>query len=65
MLGACGVTTRSASNLGWLKDVGLGLRFALTRSASSKVIHLDLAFPLDGDSTIDSVQILLESRGSF
>jgi len=52
-------------NLGWLKDVGLGLRFALTRSASSKVIHLDLAFPLDGDSTIDSVQILLESRGSF
>ena len=52
-------------NLGWLKDVGFGLRFALTRSSSRKVIHLDLAFPLDGDPTIDNVQILLESRSSF
>lgn len=52
-------------DLGWLKDVGVGLRFALTRSASHRVIHLDLAFPLDGDPTIDTVQILLESRRSF
>jgi outer membrane protein assembly factor BamA len=52
-------------NLGWLKDVGVGLRFALTRSSSRKVIHFDLAFPLDGDPTIDDVQILLESRSSF
>lgn len=51
--------------LGWLKDVGVGLRFALTRSASRKVIHLDFAFPLDGDPTIDNFQILLESRHSF
>jgi len=51
--------------LGWLKDVGFGLRFALTRSASRKVIHLDFAFPLDGDPTIDDFQILLESRHSF
>ncbi len=52
-------------NQGWLSDVGFGLRFALTRSSSRKVIHVDLAFPLGGDSSIDSVQLLLESRASF
>jgi len=52
-------------NQGWLSDVGFGLRFALTRSSSRKVIHVDLAFPLGGDSSIDKVQFLLESRSSF
>jgi hemolysin activation/secretion protein len=50
---------------GWLADVGFGLRLALTRSASRKVIHVDVAFPLGGDTTIDDVQFLLESRRSF
>ena len=49
---------------GWLADVGVGLRFALTR-VSDRVVHIDLAFPLNGDSSIDDMQILLESRGSF
>lgn len=52
-------------NQGWLMDVGFGLRFALTRSSSGKVIHADIAFPLNGDQSIDSVQFLLESRASF
>ena len=47
-----------------LRDVGLGLRLAPTR-ASSKIVHIDLAFPLDGDSGIDSVQILVEAKKSF
>jgi hypothetical protein len=51
--------------LGWLKDIGFGLRLAPTRSASSKMVHLDIAFPLDGDPTIDSVQISLEAKRSF
>jgi hypothetical protein len=51
--------------LGWLKDVGFGLRLAPTRSSSSKMLHLDIAFPLDGDPTIDSVQISLEAKRSF
>jgi outer membrane protein assembly factor BamA len=51
--------------LGWLRDVGLGLRFAPTRASSNKMIHLDIAFPLDGDPSIDSMQILLESKRSF
>ncbi len=50
---------------GWLTDVGFGLRFGSTRSSSGKMIHLDIAFPLDGDDSIDRVQILLESKRSF
>ena len=49
----------------WLSDVGLGLRFAPTRSSTGKMIHLDIAFPLGGESSIDSVQFLLESKRRF
>ena len=52
-------------NSGWLTDLGFGLRFAPTRLGTRKIIHLDVAFPLDGDSSIDSVQILLEAKRSF
>jgi len=51
--------------LGWLTDVGFGLRLAPTRSSARKMIHIDIAFPLDGDDSIDSVQILVESKRSF
>ena len=50
---------------GWLRDVGFGLRFASTRTGFRKMVHLDIAFPLDGDSSIDDVQILLESKRTF
>lgn len=53
------------TEFGWLKDVGFGLRFAPTRSGSRKIVHLDIAFPLDGDASIDDVQIVLESKSSF
>lgn len=49
----------------WLSDVGFGLRFAPTRSSAGKMIHLDIAFPLGGDDSIDSVQFLLESKRAF
>lgn len=52
-------------NYGWLKDVGFGFRFAPTRFSTNKVAHLDFAFPLDGDPSIDSMQILLEAKRSF
>jgi len=51
--------------LGWLTDVGLGFRFAPTRLGTRKIVHLDIAFPLDGDPSIDSVQVLLEAKRSF
>jgi len=52
-------------NLGWLTDVGFGFRFAPTRLGTRKMLHLDIAFPLDGDPSIDSVQVLLEIKRSF
>lgn len=52
-------------NLGLLKDIGFGLRLASTRSSIGRMLHLDFAFPLDGDSSIDSFQILFEGKRSF
>ena len=54
-----------SESAGWLRDVGFGFRFAPTRTGARKILHLDIAFPLDGDDSIDSVQILLESKKSF
>ena len=51
--------------LGWLKNVGLGLRLAPTRSSGRDIVHIDLAFPLDGDPSIDDIQFLIESKRSF
>jgi hypothetical protein len=52
-------------NLGLLKDVGFGLRLASTRSSLGRMLHIDFAFPLDGDSSISSFQFLIEARRSF
>lgn len=52
-------------SLGWLADVGIGLRLAPTRTGNRKIIHIDIAFPLNGDESIDSVQFQVESKRSF
>lgn len=52
-------------NDGWLRDVGLGLRLSSNRSSQGTVLHLDIAFPLDGDGTIDTVQWLVKTKQSF
>lgn len=54
-----------SANLGWLKDVGIGLRIGSSRSGLGRVTHIDLAFPMDGDSSIRSVQFLIETKKSF
>jgi hypothetical protein len=51
--------------LGTLRDVGIGLRLGNTRSALGNVLHVDLAFPLDGDPSIKSMQFLLKTHKSF
>lgn len=51
--------------LGWLKDVGVGLRLGSARSGLGNVLHIDLAYPLDGGRDIDSVQLLIETKRSF
>lgn len=50
---------------GVLKDVGVGLRLGNSRSALGNVLHIDVAFPLDGDSSISSLQIVVETKRSF
>ena len=54
-----------ASQLGLLRDVGVGLRLSSSRSGLGNVIHFDLAFPLDGDPTIKSMQWLVTTKASF
>jgi hypothetical protein len=50
---------------GMLKDIGIGLRLGNSRSGLGSVIHVDLAFPLDGPDDIDNVQFLIETRKEF
>jgi hypothetical protein len=50
---------------GVLRDVGFGLRLSPTRSGKGSVLHVDVAFPLDGGSSIDSVQWLVTSKRSL
>ena len=40
-------------------------RSTFAGKSSGKMIHIDVAFPLDGDPSIDDVQFLLESKRSF
>jgi hypothetical protein len=50
---------------GLLKDVGFGLRLGNSRSALGNVLHVDVAFPLDGDKSISSMQFLVQTQRSF
>ncbi|HEY6644834.1 BamA/TamA family outer membrane protein [Povalibacter sp.] len=55
----------SGESLGWLRDVGVGLRLGSARSGLGNVLHIDVAMPLDGGNDIDNVQFLIETRRSF
>lgn len=48
-----------------LKDVGLGLRIGSSRSGLGRMIHVDLAVPLDDKDGIDDIQFLVSTRKSF
>jgi hypothetical protein len=48
-----------------LRDVGLGLRLGMSRSALANVLHVDLAMPLDGGPDISNLQILVSTKASF
>ncbi len=59
---AWGGPTENAANAGWLRDVGFGLRILSARAAFGNVLHLDLAFPLNRDPNIKSVQFLVVTK---
>lgn len=52
-------------NLGWLRDVGIGLRIGNTRSGVGRMLHIDFAYPLDGESDISKLQIVIGTKDSF
>jgi hypothetical protein len=55
----------AAPSLGLLSDAGFGLRFGNSRSGLGNVVHVDLAFPFNGDRTIKRVQFLVQTEESF
>jgi hypothetical protein len=48
-----------------LKDVGAGLRLGSSRSASGAVIHLDVAWPIDRNGAIKTLQYLVTTSQTF
>lgn len=63
--GAWGDNPYGTPTQGVLSDVGIGLRLGNSRSALGNVLHIDLAFPLNGDRSIKSMQFLVETKRSF
>jgi hypothetical protein len=50
--------------LGWLRDVGIGLRLGNNRSSLGNVIYIDVAAPLDGEN-IKRPQLLVGAAATF
>jgi hypothetical protein len=48
-----------------LRDIGIGLRIGSSRSSKAAMVHLDIAFPLDGPDNIKSMQWLVSSSETF
>jgi hypothetical protein len=59
---AWGGENQNTSNPGWLSDVGFGVRFLNARTAFGHVLHVDIAFPLNRDPSIKSVQLILRTK---
>ena len=49
----------------WIGDIGVGLRFVSTRSSSGKVLHLNLAMPINTNGKADDYQILFGTQANF
>lgn len=60
-----GVNPVGGENLGLLRDAGIGLRLGNNRTGGGRVLHIDFAFPLDGEDSIDRFQVLVDMRSSF
>jgi hemolysin activation/secretion protein len=52
-------------NPGWLSDAGFGLRILNDRASFGNVLHVDIAFPLNPDPTIRSMQFLVKTYATF
>jgi len=59
---AWGGSNPNTANSGWLSDVGFGLRLLTDRSSAGKVLHIDVAFPLNREPGIAAVQLLVYTK---
>ncbi len=59
------VTGSPEAALGLLRDVGVGLRITSPHSSSGRMLHIDLAYPLDGPENIREAQLVIETSKSF
>ena len=56
----------NTANPGWLSNAGFGLRFFSVRAATSTVLHVDVAFPLNtADVNVKKTQFLIKTKTSF
>jgi hemolysin activation/secretion protein len=60
-----GEDPRTTPSLGMLYDAGFGLRLSSPKASSGSVVHLDFAFPLNGDPSISGVQVSVKTKASF
>ncbi len=51
--------------LGLLTSAGVGLRLASTRASLGNIVHIDLAFPLNGPDDLSRAQLVVEVRRGF
>lgn len=63
--GTWGRDPYASKTQGVLGDVGVGLRLGNSRSALGNVLHIDLAFPVNGDKSIKNMQVVVETKKSF
>lgn len=49
----------------FISDAGFGLRAVSTRQSHSKVLHADIAFPLNEKDQVDSYQFFLKAQAQF
>ena len=49
----------------WLSDVGMGMRLISTRQSNSKVLHIDIAYPLTENDDIDDYQFYVKAKTEF
>lgn len=60
-----GPTTGGQQQVGWRKDIGLGLRFGNSRSGLGSVLHLDLAYALDPIPGRGRFRVSIETKQGF
>lgn len=62
---AWGGESAHAGKKGWLGIAGdFGLRLFSARTAFSNVVHIDLAFPFDANTSVKRMQLLAKPKDS-